>query len=413
MKLTSYGHKVVQSLSSSKIKPSPQRFYSKEETRSLYQVGHLGGEIDQTKIKTQLTDKGLINTSVSPQVWREVETAVYIPTYQCNLHCHYCYHKPDNKNLTIQEIKSTAEVLKAMGISSFLIHGGEPTLRKDLPKIVESLSEGGLYSVSMVTNGRTNAKNYWPQLIEKGLSSLVISIDGKQEDHDRQRGRGSFVQAVKTFQEAKPYFLQGKLDLGVNATPLLLSDEEQIREELEEHLGELSSAQSDDTTPHIYVQRSIFQTGKAARLPTRGKGTSFSELRDLSEVIEPSAILIRPNGGLGHNWLDYGYRGLGYLDRTDPNSVKKSLINCLNSFHLTPEYQLAKKGNVQDAVKFVDKNKFPKRFENQDTPLAITLAIWDKMHKLSSECNLDLDHPEVVEVANWVVAKKYGFSCNP
>src|SRR3954470_9316956 len=76
-------------------------------------------------------------------------------TDKCNFRCVYCmpaeglqWLKKD-QILSFEEIERLTRVLVSMGVEQVRLTGGEPTVRKDLPKLVETLSHiEGLKSLS-------------------------------------------------------------------------------------------------------------------------------------------------------------------------------------------------------------------------------------------------------------------------
>jgi organic radical activating enzyme len=71
-------------------------------------------------------------------------------TYRCNLRCKWCYQHLDAYNVPTERIYTLASQMpKGYNI---ILSGGEPTLRTDLPDIVNHLVEMG-YCVNLITNG--------------------------------------------------------------------------------------------------------------------------------------------------------------------------------------------------------------------------------------------------------------------
>ncbi len=71
--------------------------------------------------------------------------------------------------------------------------GGEPLLRDDIGELVQEVRRLGMRS-AMVTNGFLI-----PEKMEvvRRLDELVISLDGDQAAHDRQRGRGTWKRVMR------------------------------------------------------------------------------------------------------------------------------------------------------------------------------------------------------------------------
>jgi hypothetical protein len=111
-------------------------------------------------------------------------------TNRCDLTCWYCFafvqkgiegsyvYEP-----SIDQIREMARSLKAerpVAGNSVQITGGEPTLREDLPQIVEVLKQEGVDHVQLNTNGINLAlvPGLAKRLREAGVSNLYMSFDG-------------------------------------------------------------------------------------------------------------------------------------------------------------------------------------------------------------------------------------------
>src|SRR6185369_17977107 len=81
-------------------------------------------------------------------------------TDRCNFRCQYCMPAEGlpwlerSELLTYEEIERLVRVLVPLGIRSVRLTGGEPLVRRDLPKLVAMLSAiDGLEDLSLTTNG--------------------------------------------------------------------------------------------------------------------------------------------------------------------------------------------------------------------------------------------------------------------
>src|SRR6266700_7984148 len=77
-------------------------------------------------------------------------------TDRCNFRCTYCMPAeglqwlPREEILRFEEIVRLAGVFRDLGVRSFKLTGGEPTVRADLPTLVRMLrAEGGDLEISM------------------------------------------------------------------------------------------------------------------------------------------------------------------------------------------------------------------------------------------------------------------------
>ena len=125
-------------------------------------------------------------------------------TDNCNSRCITCNqwkHKSTDE-LTTEEVEDILVQAKNLGIRSIGFAGGEPLLRKDLPRIIRIAHDIKFESTHVITNGLLLTEEKAISLIESGLRHFSISIDGLQEIHDAIRGiPGGFqrsINAVKT-----------------------------------------------------------------------------------------------------------------------------------------------------------------------------------------------------------------------
>ena len=115
---------------------------------------------------------------------RVIETVRISITDRCNLRCLYCsinqntIFLPKEKIMTYEEILRIVKILLDMGLSRVKITGGEPLVRKDLPKLIASLSKlKNLKDLSLTTNGTLLTYSNARMLKEAGLQRMNISLD--------------------------------------------------------------------------------------------------------------------------------------------------------------------------------------------------------------------------------------------
>ncbi|MGA2143310.1 MAG: radical SAM protein [Brevinematales bacterium] len=127
---------------------------------------------------------------------------LYIGT-KCNIKCKFCYYysETDDDNYSYDNIIAELERYKEEGIDSIDITGGEPTIHKDIIKIVKKASDMGFKEITMITNGiAVKTESFLDKLIEAGVNTWVLSIHGHNaEIHDGLTGRkGTFNDMLKT-----------------------------------------------------------------------------------------------------------------------------------------------------------------------------------------------------------------------
>jgi MoaA/NifB/PqqE/SkfB family radical SAM enzyme len=115
-------------------------------------------------------------------------------TYHCNLRCDYCASYEDRTpEMSTDQIFQMIDELVEMGTTRFSITGGEPMLRKDLGEVVSHARSRGLF-VSVATNG-----SFLPHRLDylRDVNSVNMTLDGPEEIHDSQRGKGDFKKVIR------------------------------------------------------------------------------------------------------------------------------------------------------------------------------------------------------------------------
>lgn len=144
-------------------------------------------------------------------------------TDRCNLRCPVCFAdsgRRDFSDLPIEKVSGLLEAaITAVGPTNLQLSGGEPTLRDDLPEIVEAAKRVGYSFIQVNTNGLRLAvdKAFVKRLRISGLASVFLQFDGVTDEvYLSLRGRPLLdqkLQAIKNCEEA---------GLGVVLVPTLI-----------------------------------------------------------------------------------------------------------------------------------------------------------------------------------------------
>lgn len=106
-------------------------------------------------------------------------------TYRCNLQCPYCYNPIDleayRDELGTEQWKSVLSQAAELGVVQAHFSGGEPTLRRDLPELVEHACGAGLYT-NLITQGTFLSDEMLDGLIDRGLDHIQISIQAPEAE---------------------------------------------------------------------------------------------------------------------------------------------------------------------------------------------------------------------------------------
>lgn len=128
-------------------------------------------------------------------------------TLRCNLKCRHCgsncmQSNPQN-DMPLKDFLHTIDSITPHinpQDTTIIISGGEPLLRNDLEECGHELYQRG-YSWGIVTNGFSLTRERLDNLMDAGIRSMTISLDGLKEEHNWLRGHAeSFDSAANAIQ---------------------------------------------------------------------------------------------------------------------------------------------------------------------------------------------------------------------
>jgi cyclic pyranopterin phosphate synthase len=109
-------------------------------------------------------------------------------TDRCNFRCQYCMPAEGlpwlerSEVLSFEEIARLVGLLSEMGVRAVRLTGGEPLVRRDLPRLVEMLrAVPGVEDLSVTTNGFLLERDA-EALVRAGVMRFNVSIDSLQRD---------------------------------------------------------------------------------------------------------------------------------------------------------------------------------------------------------------------------------------
>lgn len=123
-------------------------------------------------------------------------------TNRCNLKCSYCFarHSADGEDrITTERIFSLVDELHRKGTRLINLTGGEPLLKKDIKAIIDyiTIKKGIRCSLS------TNALLLEDKIESlKNINSINISLDGNEEQHNRNRGLQNYKRIIRAIEIA-------------------------------------------------------------------------------------------------------------------------------------------------------------------------------------------------------------------
>jgi len=158
-------------------------------------------------------------------------------TFRCNLSCVMCpldlpriMHDGEQKDfvkerkgveLTSPEVHRIIDDLAKFGVKNLTLTGGEVFLRHDALEIIEHVKNTPM-KLCVNTNGWYLRPQIADRLVELGVDSMSVSIDGPDATHDEiRRGKGSFrrlLEGIKNIQDAKRELGVKRPKIGITVT---------------------------------------------------------------------------------------------------------------------------------------------------------------------------------------------------
>jgi cyclic pyranopterin phosphate synthase len=113
-------------------------------------------------------------------------------TDRCNIRCFYCMpeeavqYSPRPEILTFEEIEHFVRVAATLGVTKLRLTGGEPLLRRGLPRLIESLASiPGIRDIALTTNA-VLLEQHAQSLHDAGLLRLNIHLDTLDRERFKQ-----------------------------------------------------------------------------------------------------------------------------------------------------------------------------------------------------------------------------------
>ena len=148
--------------------------------------------------------------AASDQLGRPLRSLRVSVTDRCNLRCNYCMPQeeyvwlPRQELLTFEEIARLVEVFTSLGVEDVRLTGGEPLLRRDLPRLVRMLAANPrIRDLALTTNGVLFAEQA-EDLQAAGLHRVTLSLDTlRPERFAKLTGRDAHAQVLTGIEAAR------------------------------------------------------------------------------------------------------------------------------------------------------------------------------------------------------------------
>jgi radical SAM protein with 4Fe4S-binding SPASM domain len=192
-------------------------------------------------------------------------------TYRCNNDCSHCYNARPRSypELSTQDWQKIIDRVWQLGIPHVVFTGGEPTLRHDLPELVNYAQNTGLVTGLNTNARRLSDRSYLVELVGAGLDHVQVTLESHQPElHDRMvKAHGAWQQTVRGLENA----LDSPLFVMTNTT--MLQGNAPFLEGTLEFLAEMG-------VPTIGLNALIYAGAGA----TCGDGLSEQELTPLLQI---------------------------------------------------------------------------------------------------------------------------------
>ena len=123
-------------------------------------------------------------------------------TDRCNLRCHYCMPEEDylwlprEDVLTFEETSRIVDLFGTLGVDRLRLTGGEPLLRRDLPRLVADLARKPWVRDLAITSNGVLMASAAAELKQAGLHRVTISLDTLHRDRFERLTRMDALPAV-------------------------------------------------------------------------------------------------------------------------------------------------------------------------------------------------------------------------
>ncbi len=296
--------------------PEPEAADSRPVSDATFERLQSQGYLTELSPEEEETFFERLATKLHQRALRQAPSYIFMPTYDCNLRCSYCYQDHMRSDCSFKHLlrsmrrpmidrifAALPQIEERHGLDpasphrrNYGLFGGEPLLAANRPVIEYLLGKAfelGDADFWAVTNG-TEIEAYRDLLGPAGIARLQITLDGPPEKHDARRvyadGSGSYERIARNIDMA--------LELGVGVSIRLNVDRTNLAD-LPEMAAEFV-ARGWDRHPGFGAYTSPVRAGNGKT----DAGTTFSSwdldraLTQMREEHPDLRVLARPDEGM-------------------------------------------------------------------------------------------------------------------
>lgn len=156
-----------------------------------------------------------------------ISTIILTITNKCNSNCNICFMH-ESKPWDEMNIKDIKYILSKIGKNNrILLFGGEPTVRRDLFKIIRLIKKSKNIPI-LYTNGlKLKNLDYVKKLKKAGVSRVHFSLDGfREEIYEKLRGKDYLYEKLKALKNLE----KCEIDVYISSTIAAGINEDQVSE---------------------------------------------------------------------------------------------------------------------------------------------------------------------------------------
>jgi MoaA/NifB/PqqE/SkfB family radical SAM enzyme len=164
-------------------------------------------------------------------------------TKHCNLHCRMCdypqFSSFYDKDFSLEQLKSVIREIAALGGELLELSGGEPMVRMEIYEII-SFGRSLKLKTFMATNGVLIGPVEAAKLLESGLGSVLLSLEGPEPLNDKLRGPGNFqktIHAIRSFLSHQAEYPDFEVMVGITLSKYNYQEIVQFSKFLLEEIG--------------------------------------------------------------------------------------------------------------------------------------------------------------------------------
>jgi MoaA/NifB/PqqE/SkfB family radical SAM enzyme len=131
-----------------------------------------------------------------------LNSAVIYITERCNSRCRTCtaWKNQQDSGLNAGTWTDILRQIRQIGIESVEFSGGEPLLRRELPELVRTAKDLGFPTRLVCTNGLALNQQRLNDLVQAGVNSFHISLDGMRDTHRFIRGVDGYDKTINAIE---------------------------------------------------------------------------------------------------------------------------------------------------------------------------------------------------------------------